>query len=107
MKFSDGEQSTMKPFNRRAADGSLTQGIVQSRLGSDGSPALSSAITGSSESLGYLFNAEYSGGLNKRAYPSVSGLFQMDSTGRYSYDSSKNFASLFPAANADDPNRDA
>lgn len=107
LKFSDGEQSTMKPFNRRAADGSLTQGIVQSRLGSDGSPALSSAITGSSESLGYLFNAEYSGGLNKRAYPSVSGLFQMDSTGRYSYDSSKNFASLFPAANADDPNRDA
>lgn len=106
LKFSDGEQSTMKPFNRRAADGSLTQGIVQSRLGSDGSPALSSAITGSSESLGYLFNAEYSEGLNKYAYPSVSGLFQMDSTGRYSYDSSKNFASLFPATGAD-PNRDA
>lgn len=107
LKFSDGVQSTMKPFNRRAADGSLTQGIVQSRLGSDGSPALSSAITGSSESLGYLFNAEYSGGVNKRVYLSVSGLFQMDSTGRYSYDSSKNFASLFPAADADNPNRDA
>ncbi|MGO5433652.1 Spy0128 family protein [Bifidobacterium thermophilum] len=107
LKFSDGEQSTMKPFNRRAADGSLTQGIVQSRLGSDGSPVLSSAVTGSNESLGYLFNAEYSGGLNKRAYPSVSGLFQMDSTGRYSYDSSKNFASLFPATDADDPKRDA
>ncbi|NME62630.1 Spy0128 family protein [Bifidobacterium thermophilum] len=107
LKFSDGEQSTMKPFNRRAADGSLTQGIVQSRLGSDGSPVLSSAVTGSGESLGYLFNAEYSGGLNKRAYPSVSGLFQMDSTGRYSYDSSKNFASLFPATDADDPKRDA
>lgn len=107
LKFSDGEQSTMKPFNRRAADGSLTQGIVQSRLGSDGSPVLSSAVTGSNESLGYLFNAEYSGGLNKRAYPSVSGLFQMDSTGRYSYDSSKNFASLFSATDADDPNRDA
>lgn len=107
LKFSDGVQSTMKPFNRRAADGSLTQGIVQSRLGSDGSPALSSAVTGSNESLGYLFNAEYSGGLNKRAYPSVSGLFQMDSTGRYSYDSSKNFASLFPATDADDPKRDA
>ena len=106
LKFSDGEQSTMKPFNRRAADGSLTQGIVQSRLGSDGSPVLSSAVTGSGESLGYLFNAEYSEGLNKYAYPSVSGLFQMDSTGRYSYDSSKNFASLFPATGAD-PNRDA
>lgn len=107
LKFSDGEQSTMKPFNRRAADGSLTQGIVQSRLGSDGSPVLSSAITGSNESLGYLFNAEYSGGLNKYAYPSVSGLFQMDSTGRYSYDSSKNYASLIANDSTFDPNKDA
>lgn len=105
LKFSDGEQASMRAFNRRTSDGALTPGIVQSRLGSDGSPALSSTMTGSSESLGYLFNNDYSVRY-KSAYASVGGLFQMDATGRYSYDSSKNFASLFPATGAD-PKRDA
>lgn len=106
LKFSDGEQQTMQSFNRRTSDGALTQGIVQSKLGSDGTPALSSAVTGSSESLGYLFNTDYTS-INKYAYSSVGGLFQMDSTGRYSYDSSKNFASLIADDSTFDPNKDA
>ncbi|MEJ5921625.1 Spy0128 family protein [Bifidobacterium thermophilum] len=107
LKFTDGEQSAMQPFNRRASDGSLTQGIVQSRLDGDGWPALSTTVTGSGESLKYLFNTNYSGGLNKYAYPSVSGLFQMDATGRYSYDSGKNYASLIANDSTFDPNKDA
>ncbi|MBM6981625.1 MAG: hypothetical protein I3I97_05240 [Bifidobacterium thermophilum] len=105
LKFSDGEQASMRAFNRRTSDGALTPGIVQSRLGSDGSPALSSTMTGSSESLGYLFNNDYSGRY-KSAYASVGGLFQMDATGRYSYDSSKNFASLIANDSASEPNKD-
>ncbi|MFK3575804.1 hypothetical protein OCH74_02810 [Bifidobacterium thermacidophilum] len=106
LKFSDGEQSSMKAFNRRTSNGTLTQGMVQSSLGNDGFPALASSVTGSSESLGYLFSTDFFG-TNKYAYPSVSGLFQMDSTGRYSYDSEKNYASLIANDSTFEPNKDS
>lgn len=106
LKFSDGEQSSMKAFNRRTSNGTLTQGMVQSSLGNDGFPALAFSVTGSSESLGYLFSTDFFG-TNKYAYPSVSGLFQMDSTGRYSYDSEKNYASLIANDSTFEPNKDS
>ena len=77
-KFSDGstyyEGTTKKTaavntFNRytgtNAADKRFT-GIVQSTLGDDGYPVLNSSVTGSSESLSYLFTDATPGVADKR-----------------------------------------
>lgn len=73
--------------------GGVYQGIVNSELDSNGYPTLNSNVTHSSQSLDYLFNGEQSTGVVEN-HSNVDGLFKKDSKGYYTYDSSKNFATL-------------
>lgn len=87
-------------FNDGAGDGinkyqsDVRQGILDSQLGSDGYPKLSSSNGG--ESLDYLFNNEQVSG--KTSYTNngqgLDGLFTVDENGYYEYDSAKNYATL-------------
>ena len=72
----------------------VRQSILDSQLGSDGYPKLSSSNGG--ESLDYLFNNEQVSG--KTSYTNngqgLDGLFTVDENGYYEYDSAKNYATL-------------
>ena len=85
---------TGNPGTEKYSDqgGGVNQGIVQDTLSEDGYPVLA---VGKQGTLGYLFSdsdhtTEYAG-LNK--------LFIKDENGNYSYDSSKNFATINPNGN--------
>lgn len=68
------------------------EGIVKNTL-TNGYPVLSQ----NSETLNYLFDAQTFDG--KAAYTDVGGLLMQDEKGYYSYDSTKNFASLNTTTN--------
>lgn len=81
--------------------GGVSQGIVRDQLTSNGYPALSSGISArnSSGNLGYLFGASNSFGVS--SYENLNYLFTYNSTtGYFSFDSSKNFATIKPNENA-------
>lgn len=72
-------------------EGDITQGIVSSNLSSDGYPEL----TNGSESLSYLFDESDEGSdgqPGKAAYMNVEGLLQVDTSGYFYYDATKNYA---------------
>ena len=93
-------------WNEWTGDETTHSGIVQNKLGDDGYPVLaltdeqlqSAGLGGrtANESLAYLFNP--SKDVNgKASYPDAQGLLQVDSEGYYYYDSTKNYAVLYPA----------
>lgn len=67
------------------------QGIVKNKL-VNGYPELSGTnlVGGSEENLSYLFDREENE--NKKVYPNVKDLLQVDNEGYYYYDSEKNYA---------------
>ena len=71
----------------------VNQEIVQSTLGSDGYPVLSTKKGGDGESLAYLFNPAVPQN-GKASYTDATYLFQQDADGYYFYDSSQYWAKL-------------
>lgn len=71
----------------------VNQEIVQSTLGSDGYPVLSTKKGGDGESLAYLFNPAVPQN-GKASYTDATHLFQQDADGYYFYDSSQYWAKL-------------
>ena len=63
--------------------------IVGNKL-TDGYPTLNKSVTGSDESLGYLFSTDSEG----RDYNNTTGLLTKDDNGYWSFDSSKQYARL-------------
>ncbi len=65
-------------------------GIVENALGSDGYPTLNWKVTGSTESLGYLFGG--SSDVAVTAYPVVGGFLKRGTDGYYRFDSGTQYA---------------
>lgn len=65
-------------------------GIVENALGSDGYPTLNWKVTGSTESLGYLFGG--SSDVAVTAYPVVGGFLKRGTDGYYRFDSATQYA---------------
>ncbi|MCD8109678.1 MAG: hypothetical protein LUE14_06215 [Clostridiales bacterium] len=78
------------PYNYWTGSAAVYPDIVQNLL-IDNYPILNSSTTGSDESLAYLFDPTVSTD-GKASYSKVTGLLQVDSSGYYYYDSSKNYA---------------
>ena len=110
LTFAGGNDTyrTNKGYNRWTGnDGGVFQGIVSNTLGADGYPTMSnSAANVRGSSLAYLFNGQQAYGVTSER-PTLNHLFQFcDVDGNncgttaqgnstyYTYDSSKNFASL-------------
>ncbi len=85
--FSTG-QSGAGDYNNNNDQG-RTDGIVQSKLGTDGMPILN---VGDKESLDYLFNTTKSN--NKRVDEGLDKLFTKDDDGYYVFDSASSFATI-------------
>ena len=87
LKFSKGaeKQQSVAAFNQWTGTAKPYQQIVDSHLGEDGYPKLDQQVTGSSESLSYLFDTQ--DGAYKMAFPDVDGLLQVDGQGYYYYSS--------------------
>lgn len=80
--------------------GGVSQGIVRNLLTNSGYPQLSSGINSrdGSGDLGYLFGGSSDSSYGIKAYEGLNYLFQYDATtGYYTYDSSKNFATIYDA----------
>lgn len=65
-------------------------GIVENALSSDGYPTLNQNVTGSTESLGYLFGG--SSDVAVTAYPVVGGFLKRGADGYYQFDSGTQYA---------------
>jgi len=94
-KFSRGTQNGTEdtPINRWTGSGVPLQGIVKNQL-VDKYPA----ISGSTESLEYLFNlTDFPG---KKSYRNVSGLLSIDTEGYYYFDSGRNSAEFDEKSNS-------
>ncbi|MCF2561613.1 hypothetical protein I6E06_03870 [Bifidobacterium boum] len=65
-------------------------GIVENALGSDGYPTLNQNVTGSTESLGYLFGGSSDAAVT--AYPVVGGFLKRGADGYYQFDSRTQYA---------------
>lgn len=66
-------------------DGAAYAGIVENALGSDGYPTLNQNVTGSTESLAYLFGG--ASDVAVTAYPVVGGFLKRGTDGYYRFDS--------------------
>ena len=65
-------------------------GIVENALGSDGYPTLNQNVTGSTESLGYLFGGSSDAAVT--AYPVVGGFLKRGADGYYQFNSRTQYA---------------
>lgn len=77
-------------FNDWTGSDKAYQGILSNTLDTNGYPRLNSSVTGSTQSLDYLFN-----GTNndyKKAYMDVNHLFEKDNKGYYYFDSDESYA---------------
>lgn len=89
--------SGVKDGDNTYYSGIATQGIVANTLGADGYPVLSSSVSSTNESLGYLFGAGGQDGVTTYAGSGgegLTGLLQKDSNGYYYYSSEENYARL-------------
>ncbi|MCC8135668.1 MAG: LPXTG cell wall anchor domain-containing protein [Ruminococcus sp.] len=91
--FNPGQWSVTKntAYNYWTKSSAVYPDIVQNTLGTDGYPALNSAVTGDDESLAYLFNPNVSID-GKESFTKVKNLLQVDSSGYYYYDCADNYA---------------